>query len=256
MDKNIKYCQRYFESRDQFKIPEGCVDYSVAESYIPFFRKVDEIEMNIILVFDFYKKKIFYLSERFFTLFGFDREKTLTQDHHYIRSRFHPDDIILNLISAQGNSLILSLPAEERKNYRIESDFRIMNESGNYLRLNQKDYYLELASNGMVWLNMKTFDFATDQDLERPSTYIIRNVKTNEIVFSSNTSEKANLQISEREKEILQLIMKGLSSKEIADKLLISINTVNNHRRSAMQKLGVNSSLQAVRLAKHLEILN
>jgi DNA-binding CsgD family transcriptional regulator len=246
----------YFESRDKFEIPEGSVDYNKANSHIPFFKKVEELEMGVILVFDFYKKNIFYISERFFTLFGFDREKTLTQDHHYIRSRFHPDDALLNLYSAQGNLLILSLPAEERKYYRIESDFRIMNESGNYIRLNQKDYYLELAPNGTVWLDMKMFDFAADQDLERPGTYFIRNIKTNEVVFSSNTSEKADLQISEREKEILLLIAKGFSSKEIADKLQISINTVNNHRRNVMQKLGVSSSLQAIRLAKYFELLN
>lgn len=38
----------------------------------------------------------------------------------------------------------------------------------------------------------------------------------------------------------------GLLSKEIADRLSISINTVNIHRQNILQKMQVNNSLEAV----------
>lgn len=47
--------------------------------------------------------------------------------------------------------------------------------------------------------------------------------------------------LSERESEVLVLVAKGLSSKEIADQLNISIHTVNTHRKNITAKTGIKS---------------
>ncbi len=51
--------------------------------------------------------------------------------------------------------------------------------------------------------------------------------------------------LSERELEILSLVVKGLSNKEIADKLIISVDTVKNHMRYVLAKLAVSDRTQA-----------
>ncbi len=56
-------------------------------------------------------------------------------------------------------------------------------------------------------------------------------------------------QLSEREKEILQLLSQGLEYKEIGVKIFISPNTVKKHCISIYQKLHVNSKAQALRIA-------
>lgn len=56
-------------------------------------------------------------------------------------------------------------------------------------------------------------------------------------------------QLSEREKEILQLLSQGLEYKEIGIKIFISSNTVKKHCISIYQKLHVNSKAQALRIA-------
>ena len=48
--------------------------------------------------------------------------------------------------------------------------------------------------------------------------------------------------LSERECEVLRLVVKGLLNKEIADTLKISINTVITHRRNITSKLGMRSA--------------
>jgi regulator of cell morphogenesis and NO signaling len=48
-------------------------------------------------------------------------------------------------------------------------------------------------------------------------------------------------QLSEREKEIVACVAKGLSNKEIADKLCLSVNTVTTHRRNIARKLQIHS---------------
>ena len=47
--------------------------------------------------------------------------------------------------------------------------------------------------------------------------------------------------MSEREKDIVVCVAKGLSNKEIADVLCLSINTVTTHRRNIARKLSIHS---------------
>jgi len=56
----------------------------------------------------------------------------------------------------------------------------------------------------------------------------------------------AELNISEREVEIIKLIAEGYINKEIADMLFLSTHTVNTHRKNIMSKLGVNNATGVV----------
>ncbi len=55
--------------------------------------------------------------------------------------------------------------------------------------------------------------------------------------------------LTEREREIIGLIASGLTNKKIADKLFISIKTVETHRTNIMQKLNVHTTADLVRYA-------
>lgn len=70
------------------------------------------------------------------------------------------------------------------------------------------------------------------------SNLVLENIK-------NETEENKNLQIlSEREKEILNLIAQGNDNQVIGKKLFISANTVLTHRRNIMKKLKVKSTPQ------------
>jgi len=57
-----------------------------------------------------------------------------------------------------------------------------------------------------------------------------------------NEEENANENLSTREKEIIINIVEGLSNKEIAEKLYLSIHTVITHRRNITRKLQIHST--------------
>ena len=61
--------------------------------------------------------------------------------------------------------------------------------------------------------------------------------------------------LSPRESEILQLLADGYSSKEIADKLIISPSTVHTHRTNLMQKLGLSSRHELIQYARQRGLL-
>ena len=61
---------------------------------------------------------------------------------------------------------------------------------------------------------------------------------------SITASKAKQLGVSEREAEIVSLLVEGLSNQEIAKKLFISPNTVKTHIKNIYAKLGVSNRLQ------------
>jgi LuxR family maltose regulon positive regulatory protein len=61
--------------------------------------------------------------------------------------------------------------------------------------------------------------------------------------------------LSDRELEVLRLIAAGLKYKEVAERLVISLNTVRHHTRNVYSRLNVNSRAQAIAKAKELNLL-
>jgi LuxR family maltose regulon positive regulatory protein len=60
--------------------------------------------------------------------------------------------------------------------------------------------------------------------------------------------------LSERELEVLQLLRSELSGPEIAERLIVSLNTLRTHTKSIFNKLGVNNRRSAVRRAEELDL--
>jgi LuxR family maltose regulon positive regulatory protein len=100
-------------------------------------------------------------------------------------------------------------------------------------------------------------------DREKASPYIQRILAAFPILEpAQNTDTKSGQspsewveQLSERELEVLRLIAAGLSRQEIAEKLILSMNTVKTHVRNIYSKLGVNNQMQAVGKARGLGLL-
>jgi NarL family two-component system response regulator LiaR len=73
--------------------------------------------------------------------------------------------------------------------------------------------------------------------------------------FAPNNQKREDLSITSREMEILELIARGLSNREIAEKLYISENTVKTHSSRIFDKLGARRRTQAVQLGKEFGLL-
>lgn len=81
--------------------------------------------------------------------------------------------------------------------------------------------------------------FRTVLDIREGSSRVAQLLR--ESCQSDADSGEENYELSERESEVLVLVARGLSSKEIADQLNISIHTVNSHRKNITHKTGIKS---------------
>ena len=73
--------------------------------------------------------------------------------------------------------------------------------------------------------------------------------------FVANSDRVEKLGITPRELEILGLIATGLSTREIAEKIYVSENTVKTHSSRVLEKLNARRRTQAVQIGKQLGII-
>jgi len=235
------------------------LDYSILNQHISFLESLSIVQNSFVSIFDLAKMEHAYLSANFADLLGWDPEKVLSPENEYIDQRMHPDDLAhLNRVSWQFFEIILRVDPvwrEQMKFIKLIMDYRTLGKDGNYVRVIEQHKLLELDKYGNAWLSMSVLDLSPDQDLNSLCRYRLVNTQSGELYHFPSVESLAEQKLSFREKEILQLLAKGLISKQIADKLFISVNTVNTHRQRIIEKLNVSNTVEAVQHAGRLGLI-
>ncbi|MFO7716508.1 response regulator [Desulfosarcina sp.] len=78
----------------------------------------------------------------------------------------------------------------------------------------------------------------------------------NSPVREARVSDSGYGRLTPREQEIMRMLAQGLSKSEIANRLFISVKTVDNHRSNIMKKLDLHSSMDLVRYAAKLGLID
>jgi two-component system response regulator NreC len=87
------------------------------------------------------------------------------------------------------------------------------------------------------------------QEVSRGSIYLSEGLSRDALRAYLANDEKAGESLSGREREILQLIAEGKSTKEIAASLSLSVKTIETHRSRLMAKIGIHDTAGLVRYA-------
>ena len=78
---------------------------------------------------------------------------------------------------------------------------------------------------------------------------VIHNIK------NSHSLSTTAIELSKREKEVLCLISEEKTTAEIADKLFVSVNTIETHRKNLIRKTGVKNVVGLVKYAINAGII-
>lgn len=214
------------------------------------------ISQSCIFTVDVFKERYDFASECFSTIFGCNSAwiKTIRRQGDLLEDRIHPDDR-RQLVEYQieHGQFIYSLLPEERNNYQQIFQYRILNAKGQYINVISRHQVLETDKNGKAWIIGGIIDISPDQIYAEKIKRTIINRNTGDILTPTLIS--TDKQLTNREKEILLSIRQGLLSKEIANKLGISIYTVNNHRKNILAKLDANNVIEAINLAQDYGII-
>ena len=247
--------QEYWELLNQQHFIEADLDFSVLENHINFLEQLDRVGNSAISIFDLSKKDHVFMSKNYGSIFGYDLQEIEKEGWSFFDKDYHPEDLY-HLMEA-GIYFIrmgFALPVETIKDYKLVYDYRRRNKQGQYIRVIEQQTVLELDKNNNIWLALSILDISPDKDISIPFRCRLVNSKTGELFHFPPEEELPKL--SSREIEILGLVSKGLISKQIADKLFISVNTVNTHRQRIIEKLNVSNTAEAIQYASRLGLAN
>ena len=107
-----------------------------------------------------------------------------------------------------------------------------------------------------IWLALKLTKPKVKTVVVEKEVYINKEVPVSPATeFVLDEAALSRSGISKRELEVLQLIARGLSNQEIADRLFVSLNTVKTHSSNLFLKLDVKRRTQAIEKAKRLSLI-
>jgi DNA-binding CsgD family transcriptional regulator len=255
-DLNQLYTQR-LNNQKFHKCAISDEDYKRIMPKIQMIKRLAEIESSIYAVFDLHKHNYLLQSKEQLEIFGFDKckGKTIDLEMHY--ERIHPDDLAFVLETDNMQYQFFSnMSFNEKKDYKLVYDFRTRNIDGFYVRHIHQSIPLEQEKNGRTWLTLViSHPISESTTNEKPQRRLI-NIKTGELhLFNKIDGKNSGVILTKREQEVLLLISRGYDSYNIADKMKISINTVNNHRQSILRKTKTENATQAVLYCKRIGII-
>jgi len=233
---------------DQNKIAE------IAESFLshPFFKRVNVFDKKFIRIVDFSSKHYYYISPEVEALTGFSVSEFREGGLWFVLRTIHPLDMAkLVVLVTRVNNKLNELTAEEKMNARLSYDIRVRCKDGTYKRLLQYCKILLLDNNQKPALLLFTSSDITGYKLEEHMDYTLEVSDQNSHfvpILKGALGNKKN-PLALRESQILKLIADGVSSKDIAGKLGVSIETVKTQRRNMLGKTEAKNTVHLIRLA-------
>ena len=197
-----------------------------------------------------------FISHNFTPCTGLSREKMMEGGMNYFWSLFHPEDINLWLKSLTNlmNFTMTELNDEQRKRMSYTWNYRIKNAKGIYVNIIQNTTPLQFDEANKPIIGMAHYtvlDSYTQMDICATAKYLNLENEYETLYYQNISSSRLLNLISNRERDIIRLIITKNTSEEIANKLNISIHTVNTHRRNILKKLNIDSTFELISYFKN-----
>jgi len=164
-------------------------------------------------------------------------------------ARMHPDDAPL---VAQATALAAEFSkglGSAAHDQVFSVDYRLRHQAGHYVRVLRQNFTLQLDEEGSPVIIGGIY------------TDLTHHKRTHEVRFHGSHPgfaawltqrvQRTEADLSVREQEVLDLVLQGLSSAEIAERLCVSRHTVNTHRRNIHRK---EPARDLSRLLQHLDV--
>lgn len=255
--KNIEAAAaEFYELLNLQTFVEDELDNNIIEKHMFMLQQLAQVNNCGISVFDLYRKTHVFISYNFESLYGYDLKEMEKDSTEYFNSRIHPDDFLP--LMTNGNDLlrfIYTLPRDERADYKLITEYRVLGVDNEFVRIVEQHQALELDKLGNFWLALSIMDVSPNQDIQQGIRSQLMNFKTGRIMPMPYSENNVVTVLTNREKEILRLVKDGFLSKEISDKLSISLHTVNTHRQHILEKLSAGNSMEAVAYASKLGLI-
>jgi DNA-binding CsgD family transcriptional regulator len=232
---------------------QAAVKGSRIEKNLQFELEIHKKMLNIFQVGDWYYL-VFNLPESKLDLISPSIEQVLGTppakvDLNYLLGIIHPDDMpfFLNfehfIVRFFGE-----LPIDKIMKYKVRYDYRVRKTDGTYIRVLQQTVTIEHDENGAL---LRTFIVYTDiSHIKKDGNPVLSLIglegEPSFVDIDVEKVYKPSSFLSNRERDIIHLMIDGLLAKEIADRLELSKLTVDSYRKNLLKKTATKTSAELI----------
>ena len=174
--------------------------------------------------------------------------------HTVLNNATHPEDVNkVYAFSKAWVAYIKNKPSEYIKNLKMSLYFRMMNADGHFYWIMVQYPEGISAINGQLLYQLVLVTDISYLKQDGTAMMNVLDLNTNSCQQFYCTEASGLFQkhlaipsFTKREKQILLLLTRGFSSKQIASQLFVSVKTIDNHRQNMLHKTGAKSSSELV----------
>ncbi|GAA4317916.1 hypothetical protein GCM10023149_15710 [Mucilaginibacter gynuensis] len=202
-----------------------------------------------IYVLDFTKQAYLYCNEVMASMADYPIPILMTGGLKLALKIWHPDDLAVydRFILPDNLAFLRKVSVADYGNYLFTCNYRVRHRNGRYIKIEQSSFFSKSLDNGMP---LMTIGFLRDITNRTTDNAIIHTIE--KIDIKGNTLLHRRIHepdlvthiLTPRECEILELVVQGKSSHEIAALLNIEKYTVDNHRKNMLKKTGTQNMVQ------------
>jgi DNA-binding CsgD family transcriptional regulator len=214
--------------------------------------KTNAIGASFYYIFELHSKTIVHVSGKTRQVLGIESEELIGKSF-MAAVRFFSIPTMYNILRGinQYYRYLQKQPAENHLKIKGNMYYPIKDATGEQKYILQQNIPVVSNCKGQI---MYTLNFFTD------ITHLDKQCKFRAFLLDDSNEQKSKIvpfsgyedaplffnRISGAEQRILECVVRGLSSKEIADKLFLSVHTVNNHKKNILKKTGMKSILEVI----------
>jgi len=247
--ENIKEVyEDIFAAYDKPSLEEHIKKFVELDVYLPYNATFFCITNTVDLRFE-------YVSKNIEACLGIKKREFETKGMRYLWSLMHPDDIDKWLQALDGlmKFTLSEIGNEDRNLMSYTWNYRLKNNQGKYVNVIQNTTPLGFDAQNKPIIGLAHYTVLDGEIFMEVCASAKKLNKNNEyetVYFNTFSQKLLNDGISNRERDIIRLLVLNRSSKEIASKLNISPNTVDTHRRNILKKLNVSSTGELIGMLK------
>ena len=207
-------------------------------------------------VVDYFNKTYIYINKRCEEMFGYSQDDFKMRGLELVLQLLKKEhvDVFNKIYVAVFDLFQQYAEADETKKLKITFTNQIKTKDGTYKWMLHEMAVLETDDKGMPILVIKMITDIDEIKKDKGLDFIVTK-KDEDGIYKTILKksfllvEEDSLAITEREREVLQLVSQGLSAKQIANYLFISEHTVYTHKKNMLKKFQLSSSNELVMYA-------
>ncbi|WP_159019378.1 LuxR C-terminal-related transcriptional regulator [Algibacter sp. L3A6] len=237
-----------FKSHDNPSLKKHIEKFIELDTYLPYSSTFFCVTNTQDLTFE-------YISKNMTACLGLDKAELKARGMRNFWSRMHPDDLEqwLQALNELMNFTLTEISLDNRERMSYTWNYRLKNAKEEYVNLIQTTTPLEFDSDNKPIIGLAHYTVLPGE-MEMQvcaSAKLLNDNDEYETVYFSNFSHRLlKGGISNRERDIIRLLVLNKTSKEIGISLNISSNTVDTHRRNILKKLNISSTGELIGMLK------